>query len=162
MVKRRTETLLRNHPEVDLQAAAQANCRTGRALGDDFRDLLVGDETLDDCLARLGGNADIKITDRLAPSPIDSCNLGLPHGRSRSRHVGRAAFLGNAIRPGAAAEPSIKATWRRVARALVEVEPTRRAEWEHFLDTFRDFQSLPGGRIRAGAGTERHVALFAS
>jgi len=51
----------------------------------------------------------------------------------------------------------------RVGHALAEVEPTRRAEWENrFLDILRGFQSLPGGRIQAGAGTDREVPLFAS
>jgi ribonucleoside-diphosphate reductase alpha chain len=73
-----------------------------------------------------------------------------------ARHVWETRY-----RPGAAAEPSIEATWRRVAHALAEVEPNHRAEWEsRFLDILRDFQFLPGGRIQAGAGTNRDVTLF--
>ncbi len=57
-------------------------------------------------------------------------------------------------------EPGIEATWQRVARALatVEAEP---AVWERrFADLLADFRFLPGGRILAGAGTQRHVTLF--
>lgn len=57
-------------------------------------------------------------------------------------------------------EPGIEATWQRVARALatVEAEP---AVWERrFADLLADFRFLPGGRILAGAGTNRHVTLF--
>lgn len=60
-----------------------------------------------------------------------------------------------------AAEESVAATWRRVARSLAGVEPADRAGWEaRFLDVLRDFQFLPGGRILAGAGTARDVTLF--
>jgi len=60
-----------------------------------------------------------------------------------------------------AAEASIEASWRRVAHALADVEAADRAAWEQrFLDIMRDFQFLPGGRIQAGAGTERDVTLF--
>jgi ribonucleoside-diphosphate reductase alpha chain len=73
-----------------------------------------------------------------------------------ARHVWETRY-----RPTAAAEPSIEATWQRVAHALAEVEQTHRAEWEiHFLDILRDFQFLPGGRIQAGTGTDRDVSLF--
>jgi len=60
-----------------------------------------------------------------------------------------------------AAETSVLATWRRVARALAAAEPSDRAAWERrFLDILEDFQFLPGGRIEAGAGVERDVTLF--
>ena len=59
-----------------------------------------------------------------------------------------------------AAEASVQATWRRTAHALAEAEPNR-IEWEQrFLDILQDFQFLPGGRIQAGAGTDRDVTLF--
>ena len=57
-------------------------------------------------------------------------------------------------------EPGIEATWQRVASALarVEAEP---AVWERrFRDLLADFRFLPGGRILAGAGTDRQVTLF--
>jgi len=59
-----------------------------------------------------------------------------------------------------AAEVSVQATWRRIARALAEAEPNR-IEWaQRFLDILQDLQFLPGGRIQAGAGTDRDVTLF--
>ena len=63
--------------------------------------------------------------------------------------------------PGDAPEPSIDATWARVARALAAVEPRAQAAWEgRFADALADFRFLPGGRILAGAGTGRRVTLF--
>jgi ribonucleoside-diphosphate reductase alpha chain len=63
--------------------------------------------------------------------------------------------------PGEAPEPSIDATWVRVARALAAVERTDRSTWERrFSDALADFRFLPGGRILAGAGTRRRVTLF--
>lgn len=60
-----------------------------------------------------------------------------------------------------AAEASVVATWRRIPRALAQVETAGRPAWEQrFLDILLDFQFLPGGRIQAGAGTERDVTLF--
>ena len=59
------------------------------------------------------------------------------------------------------AETSVQATWRRVGHAVAEAEPTDRLEWgRRLLDILRDFQFLPGGRIHAGAGTDRDVTLF--
>src|SRR6056297_1804868 len=57
-------------------------------------------------------------------------------------------------------EPGIEDTWQRVAGALatIEAEP---AVWERrFADLLADFRFLPGGRILAGAGTNRQVTLF--
>ena len=63
--------------------------------------------------------------------------------------------------PGGVAEPSIHATWERVARALAAVEPEALTLWEgRFRDALADFNFLPGGRIQAGAGTRHHVTLF--
>ena len=79
-----------------------------------------------------------------------------PLGTPIARHVWQTRY-----RAGAAAEASVEATWRRVAHALAAVEPTDSAGWEQrFLDILRDFQFLPGGRIQAGAGTDRDVTLF--
>lgn len=59
------------------------------------------------------------------------------------------------------AEPSVEATWRRVARALAAVEPKDRRSWERrFFELMRDFRFLPGGRILAGAGSGRDLTLF--
>ena len=61
---------------------------------------------------------------------------------------------------GTPIDASIEDTWRRVARALAEVE-AEPAEWEEtFHDALRDFRFLPAGRIMAGAGTGRSVTLF--
>jgi len=58
-------------------------------------------------------------------------------------------------------EPSIDATWGRVARALAAAEPADRPFWERsFAEALADFRFLPGGRILAGAGTGRRVTLF--
>lgn len=58
-------------------------------------------------------------------------------------------------------ERGVADTWRRIARALAAVEPKDAARWEaRFFDLLQDFKFLPGGRIQAGAGTQRHVTLF--
>lgn len=56
---------------------------------------------------------------------------------------------------------SLQDTWRRVARALAAAEPHSRDIWERrFYRTLTGFKFLPGGRILAGAGTQRRVTLF--
>lgn len=63
--------------------------------------------------------------------------------------------------PDGRGEADIRATWRRVARALAIVEPHDRDAWaQRFLDLLDDFRFLPGGRVLAGAGTTRPVTLF--
>ena len=58
-------------------------------------------------------------------------------------------------------EPSIDATFDRVARALAEAEPNDRVRWaRRFRDALDGFRFLPGGRILAGAGTGRRVTLM--
>ncbi len=55
---------------------------------------------------------------------------------------------------------SIEESWRRVARALAEIEaePSR---WEPlFYTALADFRFLPAGRILSGAGSDRRVTLF--
>lgn len=55
---------------------------------------------------------------------------------------------------------SVEDTWRRIARALAEVE-AEPALWEdRFYSALEDFRFLPAGRITAGAGTGRTVTLF--
>ncbi len=62
---------------------------------------------------------------------------------------------------GPVAEASVEATWWRVAHALAAVEPRDRSQWvERFYHLLADFHFLPGGRILAGAGTDRRVTLF--
>ncbi|MFO7772085.1 MAG: adenosylcobalamin-dependent ribonucleoside-diphosphate reductase, partial [Roseovarius gahaiensis] len=61
---------------------------------------------------------------------------------------------------GTALDETVEDTWRRIARALaqVEAEPTK---WEErFYSALEDFKYLPAGRITAGAGTARSVTLF--
>jgi ribonucleoside-diphosphate reductase alpha chain len=59
-------------------------------------------------------------------------------------------------------EPTIEASWRRVAQAAAGAEPAgRRKTWERrFFDAMADQSFLPAGRILAGAGTGRAVTLF--
>ncbi len=58
---------------------------------------------------------------------------------------------------GTAEDKTVEDTWRRIARALSEVEP---AQEEAFYGALEDFKFLPAGRITAGAGTGRSVTLF--
>jgi len=52
-------------------------------------------------------------------------------------------------------------TWRRIAHALASVEPKDQQVWEEmFYNALEDFRFLPGGRIIAGAGTEKDVTLY--
>ncbi|MGI3186706.1 adenosylcobalamin-dependent ribonucleoside-diphosphate reductase [Nioella aestuarii] len=61
---------------------------------------------------------------------------------------------------GTPSDQSIEDTWRRIARALSEVESDP-ALWEdRFYAALEDFKYLPAGRITAGAGTGRNVTLF--
>lgn len=58
-------------------------------------------------------------------------------------------------------EPSIEATWDRVAVAVAGAEAQHHEEWrERFRAILSDFRFLPGGRILAGAGTSRRATLF--
>jgi ribonucleoside-diphosphate reductase alpha chain len=61
---------------------------------------------------------------------------------------------------GAPIDRSVEDTWRRIARALAQVEQDS-AVWEdRFYAALEDFKYLPAGRITAGAGTGRRVTLF--
>ena len=61
---------------------------------------------------------------------------------------------------GGEAEPSIEATWRRVARALAAAE-TQPERWEQtFYEALDGFRFIPAGRILAGSVTDRSVTLF--
>ncbi len=61
---------------------------------------------------------------------------------------------------GAPIDQSVEDTWRRIARALADVEQDK-AGWEdRFYAALEDFKYLPAGRIVAGAGTGRSVTLF--
>ena len=61
---------------------------------------------------------------------------------------------------GTPIDGTIEDTWRRIARALAEVEADP-ALWEdRFYAALEGFKYLPAGRITAGAGTGRAVTLF--
>lgn len=61
---------------------------------------------------------------------------------------------------GVAVDATVEDSWRRIARALAEVEADS-ALWEgRFYSALEDFKFLPAGRITAGAGTARSVTLF--
>jgi len=61
---------------------------------------------------------------------------------------------------GRAVDQTVEDSWRRVARALSEVEKTPELWEAKFYDALEDFKFLPAGRILAGAGTGRSVTLF--
>jgi ribonucleoside-diphosphate reductase alpha chain len=61
---------------------------------------------------------------------------------------------------GAPIDGTVEDSWRRIARALAEVEADP-AKWEaEFYAALEGFKFLPAGRIIAGAGTGRSVTLF--
>ena len=65
------------------------------------------------------------------------------------------------LEPGRLPEPSIEATWDRVALAVSKAETHHRDEWrERFRTILHDFRFLPGGRTLASAGTAHHSTLF--
>ena len=76
-----------------------------------------------------------------------------------SRHIWDSKYRyrdGNTIH-----DQSIADSWRRIARALASVETTDTNSWEQrFYSILENFKFLPGGRIQAGAGTNRRVTLF--
>ena len=61
---------------------------------------------------------------------------------------------------GTPVDLSVEDSWRRVARALAQVEKDPAAWEEPFYRALEDFRFLPAGRILAGAGTGREVTLF--
>lgn len=76
-----------------------------------------------------------------------------------SDHVWRTRYCW--LEPGRLPEPSIEATWDRVALAVSKAETHHRDEWrERFRTILHDFRFLPGGRILASAGTSQHSTLF--
>ncbi|NEY90810.1 adenosylcobalamin-dependent ribonucleoside-diphosphate reductase [Tabrizicola oligotrophica] len=61
---------------------------------------------------------------------------------------------------GTPIDGTVEDSWRRIARALAEVEKDP-ALWEdRFYKALEGFKYLPAGRITAGAGTARNVTLF--
>jgi ribonucleoside-diphosphate reductase alpha chain len=76
-----------------------------------------------------------------------------------SEHVWRTKYQW--IEGGHMREPSIEATWDRVALAVSSVESHHRNDWrERFRAILANFRFLPGGRILASAGTLRRATLF--
>ena len=58
-------------------------------------------------------------------------------------------------------EPSIEATWDRVALAVSGAEAHHHNDWrERFRAILSDFRFLPAGRILASAATSRSTTLF--
>lgn len=58
-------------------------------------------------------------------------------------------------------EQDVCDTWQRVAQAVASVEPKAQDRWAaRFRELLEGFAFLPGGRILAGAGTDRQVTLF--
>ena len=61
---------------------------------------------------------------------------------------------------GTPIDGTVEDSWRRIARALAEVEADSARYEEEFYAALEDFKFLPAGRITAGAGTGRSVTLF--
>jgi ribonucleoside-diphosphate reductase alpha chain len=61
---------------------------------------------------------------------------------------------------GTAIDGTVEDTWRRIARALAEVEAEPSVWEDRFYAALEGFRFLPAGRITAGAGTGRSVTLF--
>ena len=61
---------------------------------------------------------------------------------------------------GTPIDGTVEDTWRRIARALAEVEAEPEKWAAEFYAALEDFKFLPAGRITAGAGTGRSVTLF--
>jgi len=57
-------------------------------------------------------------------------------------------------------ENSLEDTWRRVATSVAAIERDQPIWRDRFLSILRGFRFMPGGRIIAGAGTNRRVTLF--
>ncbi|MDZ7804973.1 adenosylcobalamin-dependent ribonucleoside-diphosphate reductase [Thiohalophilus sp.] len=64
-------------------------------------------------------------------------------------------------RDGSAVDRTITDTWQRVALAAAQAETQDIAGWQQrFYQLLDDYHFLPGGRILAGAGTDKDVTLF--
>ncbi|HEX2530654.1 MAG TPA: adenosylcobalamin-dependent ribonucleoside-diphosphate reductase [Burkholderiaceae bacterium] len=76
-----------------------------------------------------------------------------------AEHVWNAKY--RLFEDGISHEPDVHATWSRVALALSGPERHHRDQWnDRFKAALAHFRFLPGGRILAGAGTQRRVTLF--
>lgn len=80
--------------------------------------------------------------------------LSDPFSMDISRHIWETRYR-------AAGEPDIQASWQRVAHAIAAAEDQDTALWaDRFYNLLEGFRFLPGGRILAGAGSNRRVTLF--
>jgi ribonucleoside-diphosphate reductase alpha chain len=59
-----------------------------------------------------------------------------------------------------AAESHVGATWQRVANAVAAAERHPERWAQRFAALLADYRFLPGGRVLAGAGSDRDVTLF--
>lgn len=85
--------------------------------------------------------------------------LPFPFTEPISEHLWRTRYRW--VDDGRMVEPSIEATWDRVALAVSGAEPHHHDAWrERFRALLHDFRFLPGGRTLAGAGTTRSETLF--
>jgi ribonucleoside-diphosphate reductase alpha chain len=76
-----------------------------------------------------------------------------------SRHVWETRYRW--VEDGHMSEPSVRASWERVALAASQVEPHHRHDWtERFMAILQNFAFLPGGRILANLGTARTATAF--
>ncbi len=66
------------------------------------------------------------------------------------------------LHAGAKPDETLDDTWRRVADAGAAVEPVAvRTQWaDRYFEVMSALRFIPGGRIIAGAGTNRRVTLF--
>jgi ribonucleoside-diphosphate reductase alpha chain len=76
-----------------------------------------------------------------------------------ARHIWQTKYRW--VRGGLVQDQGIEDTWQRVARAAASVEAVDPDAWTAgFYEVLQGFRFLPGGRILAGAGTDRRVTLF--
>ncbi len=61
---------------------------------------------------------------------------------------------------GTPIDVTVEDTWRRVAKALAAPEKEPEVWEPRFYEALEGFKFIPGGRIVAGAGTDRAVTLF--
>jgi ribonucleoside-diphosphate reductase alpha chain len=81
-----------------------------------------------------------------------------PFGEKISAHLWHTRF--QYVAQGQPPEPSMEATWDRVALAVSSVEPQHRDTWrERFRALLSDFHFLPGAAILSNAGTKRRATL---
>lgn len=96
-----------------------------------------------------------RLSDPFCPKPMHASFLSTPV----ADRVWRSKYRWQA--PGQVAEPSIEASWDRVALAVSSVEPTQREVWrQRFRALLDGGLFLPGGRILARAGTASAASLF--